>query len=289
MAALPLAGKRILVTRAAHQAGKHSEGLRALGAEPVEVPVIEIRPPLDFAPLDRALRALSDYDWLILTSANTVQALSDRAAVLDLDLAAATQLNVTAVGEATAMTASHAGFAVALIPDSYVAESLVDKLLKHGHEVSGHDFSRAVDGEEKLGALAPEGSLYGQRILIARAAVARDVIPDALRGAGATVDVVDAYRNVMPASAPALLRDALEKGIAAAAFTSSSSVTHLANAARQAGIAFPFAGVAAVSIGPITSQTLRVLGWEPAAEASPSDVSGLVAAVLRALADSPPL
>ena len=112
----------------------------------------------------------------------------------------------------------------------------------------------------------------GQRVLLARAAIARDVIPDALRAAGATVDVVDAYRNVMPESAPALLRDALQKGIDAATFTSSSSVTHLAEAARQAGIAFPFAGVAAISIGPITSQTLRELGWEPAAEANPSDI-----------------
>ena len=87
----------------------------------------------------------------------------------------------------------------------------------------------------------------------------------------------------MPESAPALLRDALQKGIAAAAFTSSSSVTHLADAARHAGIAFPFAGVAAISIGPITSKTLRDLGWEPAAEASPSDVSGLIQAITNAL------
>ena len=82
MTALPLAGKRVLVTRAAHQAAKLSEGLRALGAEPVEVPVIEIRPPLDLAPLDRALRTLNSYDWLILTSANTVHALAERAASL---------------------------------------------------------------------------------------------------------------------------------------------------------------------------------------------------------------
>jgi uroporphyrinogen-III synthase len=87
----------------------------------------------------------------------------------------------------------------------------------------------------------------------------------------------------MPESAPALLREALQKGIAAAAFTSSSSVTHLADAARQAGIAFPFAGVAAISIGPITSKTLRELGWEPAAEASPSDVPGLIEAICRVL------
>ena len=258
MNALPLAGRRILVTRAAHQAGKLSDGLRALGAEPVEVPVIEIRPPSDFAPLDRALRQLDSYDWLILTSANTVRALADRAASLGLSLAAATRLNISAVGEATAEAARHAGLAVALVPESYVAESLTESL--------------AVQTR-------------GKKVLLARAAIARDVIPHALRAAGATVDVVDAYRNVMPVSAPALLRDALKKGIDAAAFTSSSSVTHLADAARQAGIAFPFADVAAISIGPITSKTLRDLGWEPAAEASPSDVPGLIEATRRVLSN----
>ncbi len=123
----------------------------------------------------------------------------------------------------------------------------------------------------------------GKKVLLARASIARDVIPGALRAAGATVDVIDAYRNVMPEAAPALLREALKKGIAAAAFTSSSTVTHLADAARQAGIAFPFAGVAAVSIGRITSQTLRDLGWEPAAEATQSNVPGLIQAVARVL------
>ena len=75
----------------------------------------------------------------------------------------------------------------------------------------------------------------------------------------------------------------MEKGIDAVTFTSSSSVTHLANAARAGGIAFPFAGVRAISIGPVTSQTLRDLGWEPAAEASVSDIPGLIAAVKFAL------
>ena len=82
----PLAGMRVLVTRASHQAGKLSEGLRALGAVPVEVPLLEIQPPADFAPLDRALRELDSYDWLILTSANTVQSLQQRTQTLGLSL-----------------------------------------------------------------------------------------------------------------------------------------------------------------------------------------------------------
>jgi uroporphyrinogen-III synthase len=255
---LPLAGRRILVTRAAHQAGKLSEGLRALGAEPVEVPVLEIQPPVSFEPLDEALRKLHQYSWLILTSANTVRALVERGAELDLALAADVPRQVAAIGDATAAAARHAGFDVALVPESYVAESLVEQLAQ-----------RAA----------------GQKVLIARAAIARDVIPDALRAAGALVDVVDAYRNVMPEAAPAQLRQALEQGIDAATFTSSSSVTHLAKAAYATGLAFPFAGVRAISIGPITSQTLREHGWEPAIEAELSDIPGLIAALARLLQD----
>ncbi len=124
-----------------------------------------------------------------------------------------------------------------------MADGLVDELLQQPGFL--HSVNRTTDGSR------------GQHILLARAEIARDVIPDALRAAGAIVDVVDVYRNVMPDAAPAMLRTALERGIDAATFTSSSSVTHLADAARAAGIAFPLANVKAISIGPITSATLR--------------------------------
>jgi uroporphyrinogen-III synthase len=253
---LPLAGRRVLVTRAAHQAGKLSEGLRSLGAEPVEVPVLEIRPPESFAALDAALFGLDGYDWLILTSVNTVQAIAQRAGELGTDLAQPAGLKVAAVGESTAAAARQAGFEITFVPESYLAESLVEGLM---------------------------GQKSAKKILLARAAVARDVIPDALRESGTTVDVVDAYRNGMPERAPTLLQQALVRGIDAATFTSSSSATHLAQAAHAAGVGWPFAGVPAVSIGPITSATLRKLGWEPAAEANISAIPGLIAAVAQLL------
>jgi uroporphyrinogen-III synthase/uroporphyrinogen III methyltransferase/synthase len=254
----PLVGCRVLVTRAAHQAGKLSDGLRALGAEPVEVPVIEIQPPASYDALDGGLRNLGRYDWLILTSANTVHVLAERAAAFGIDFAEKSP-PVAAVGKATAEAAQQAGFTVALTPDAYVAESLVSAL---GDRISG------------------------KRVLLARAAVARDVIPDALRAASAQVDVVDAYQNAIPAGAPEQLRIALSQGIDAATFTSSSSATHLAEVARTAGISFPFAGVPAISIGPITTQTIRDLGWPPAAEAEPHDIPGLIAATARYLSRS---
>jgi uroporphyrinogen-III synthase len=254
---LPLAGRRVLVTRARHQAGKLSQGLRALGAEPVEVPVLEIRPPESFDPLDSALRRLDHYDWLIVTSANTVRALVERCAALGISPREGKLPQVAAVGAATADAARDAGFDVALVPPKYVAESLVESLA---------------------------GQVAQRQILLARAEIARDVIPDALRDAGAVVDVVDAYRNAVPEAAPALLREAISRGIDAATFTSSSSVTHLAEAASAARLTFPFAGVPAVSIGPVTTATLREAGWEPAGEAETHDIPGLLTAVVHALA-----
>jgi uroporphyrinogen-III synthase len=146
-----------------------------------------------------------------------------------------------------------AGFSVAITAKEYVAESLIESLAERS---------------------------AGQRILLARAAIARDLIPDELRATGAIVEVVDAYRNAVPPEAPGKLHSALNARIDAATFTSSSSVTHLAEVARAAKIAFPFAGVKAISIGPITSATLRELHWPPAAEADPHDIAGLIAAVI---------
>ena len=100
MSGLPLAGRRVLVTRAAHQAGKLSNELRARGAEPVEVPVLEVCPPESYEPLDRALRQLGSYDWLILTSANTVQAIAERAAALGLVFAPLDSVKIAVVGTA---------------------------------------------------------------------------------------------------------------------------------------------------------------------------------------------
>jgi uroporphyrinogen-III synthase/uroporphyrinogen III methyltransferase/synthase len=254
VSSLSLEGRRVLVTRSAGQTAKLSDGLRTLGAIPVEVPVLEIVPPESYTPLDEALTHLDRYDWLVLTSTNTLREVSARCSLSGVNPIDAKDLNVAAVGRATAEAARELGFRVAVVPDAQMAEGLVAAL-----------------GER----------VRGKRVLLPRAAVARDLIPDALREAGAEVDVVEAYRNVVPEAAPEQLRHAMVDGIDAATFTSSSSVTHLAEAARIAEIGWPIAAVAAVSIGPITSRTLRDLGWEPAVEANPSDVQGLIAAVVR--------
>jgi uroporphyrinogen-III synthase len=255
MTPLPLANRRVFVTRGASQAPKLSDGLRALGAIPVEVPVIEIRPPESYESLDTALRNLGEYDWMIFTSSNSVHVFGERSASLGI-VAPPTGLQVATIGAATAQAARNAGLAVSLVPEAYVAEGLVTAL---------------------------QNQIAGKRVLLARAAVARDVIPDALRSAGASVDVVDAYQNVMPEAAPHQLRHAYARGLDAATFTSSSSVTHLANAAKAAALSFPLKDVRAISIGPVTTQTLRALNWPPAAEADPHDIQGLITAVTKVL------
>ena len=208
---LPLAGRTILVTRARHQAGRLAEALRAVGAQVVEIPAIAIVPPDSYAELDRALGILQQYQWLIVTSANAVAALRARLAVAD----AFSHLQIAAVGSATAAALRELGLAVAVTPAEYVAESLVEAL------------GSRVDG---------------QRVLVARAAVSRDVIPDALRARGATVDVTDAYRTVIPEESVTEIRTLFGpdgRVPDAATFTSSSTATNFAALLGAAGVAWP--------------------------------------------------
>ena len=244
--------RRILVTRSAGQAGKLSEGLAAHGFTPIEVPVLAIVPPHSYDHLDSAVRTLDRYDWLILTSTNAVDAFRDRCIACDVDPRQTDKLQVAVIGRATADAAGALGLHVSIVPEVQVAEGLIHEL---------------------------KDVVRDRHILLPRAELARDVLPHALRAAGAHVEIVEAYRNALPEDAPAKLREAMEQGIAAATFTSSSSVSHLAEAAKMAGVPFPLDNVPAVSIGPITSHTLRGMNWPPAVEAAPHDIPGLIDAV----------
>jgi uroporphyrinogen-III synthase len=234
-----------------------SAELTKLGAKAIEVPAIEILPAASFGMLDDALRNIARFQWLIVTSANSVRVVQERCVELNLWPSDFLHLKTAAVGAATARAMEEAGFSVAVTPKEYVAESLLDAL--------------------------PE-ELRENRVLIARAEVARDVIPDALRARGARVDVVEAYRTTVPRESVAMMAEVFAARLPdAATFTSSSTVTNFFYLLREAGCVRPD-GMLAVSIGPITSQTLRDHGWEPAAEADPHDVTGLVAAAVRVLA-----
>jgi len=240
---LPLFGQRIVVTRARGQADALSSRLRALGADVVEMASIAIQPAADYDPLDEAIARLGDYDWLIFTSVNGVRFFLDRLDRSATDLRAL-RARICAIGPATRAAIEALHLKVDVIGKEYVAEGL-------------------------LAAFAPY-HLAGQRILFPRAAVARDLVPVELAKRGAQVDVVEAYRTVVPAIVPPQPRPDW------ITFTSSSTVRNYV-AALGAG---SLAGVKIASIGPVTSATARELGIEITAEASVYTIDGLVEAIL---------
>ncbi|MEP6716111.1 MAG: uroporphyrinogen-III C-methyltransferase [Terriglobia bacterium] len=246
---LPLFGRRIVVTRARSQAGTLSAMLRQLGADVVELPTIEILPASDYAPLDRAISELESYSWLIFTSANGVAHFLDRLAHNGRD-PRAIRGSIAAIGPATAEAFTAAHIKVDLTAETYVAEGL-------------------------LSALEPF-DLAGARILIARAAVARDVLPIELTRRGAHVDVVEAYRTLTPEGLGERARQVLATHPDWITFTSSSTVENLIAAAGAGALA----NVHTASIGPITSASLRRHGVAVTLEAPVFTVSGLVEAII---------
>jgi uroporphyrinogen-III synthase len=256
----PLAGLRILVGRAAHQAGALSSGLRKLGAEVLEIPFIEIRKPRSYRPLDSALRNLSKYDWLILTSVNGVEAFWNRLRKLHLTRRELAHLQIAAIGPATRQALQKCGIRVDVVPNEYVAESVVARLC------------------DRIG---------GRRVLLARARVARDVIPRELRKLGAQVDVVEAYETVIPRASRARLRAVLKnpkRRPHVITFTSSSTVRNFLAlvAGKSTSATRLLQSIRFASIGPVTSSTLRELGLPVDIEAKEYTIPGLINALVRA-------
>lgn len=228
------------------------------GLETVVIPAIELAAPGSWCALDAALACLRSYDWLVFTSANAVEAFAERARAMGV---VSTLPKVAAIGPATARAvASALGAGVALMPVQAVAESFVEALKPY--------------------ALRADGS--ATRFLLVRAEVARDVLPEALVEAGAEVTIAAAYRTVIPAGSVAAVRELFrsrESWPDAITFTSSSTVTNLLTLTEAAGVVLPDA-VPRISIGPITSQTLREAGMPAHAEAKEASVAGLVEAVV---------
>ena len=265
--ALPLHGICVLVGRARHQASALSSGLRDLGAEVMEIPFIEIRRPRSCKLLDNALRNLSEYDWLILTSVNGVEALWERLRKLRLGEKQLRHLQIAAIGPATQRSIEQHGLKVNVVPKEYVAESVVTSL---------------------------RWKVKGKRVLLARAKVARDVIPRELRKLGARVDVVEAYETIIPRSSRQQLRTVLRNAKRRPdwiTFTSSSTARNfVALFGKSRGRGRPrhtvqihtkqLDGVRFASIGPVTSSTLRELGLPVDVEATEYTIPGLIDAIV---------
>jgi uroporphyrinogen III methyltransferase/synthase len=248
---LPLFGSRIVVTRDRNQALELAEPLEALGAETFLLPVIEIRAAADPQPLDRAIAELRSYDWLIFTSANGVRHFADRLDRSAFDLRSL-RARICAIGPATRAAVETLHLKVDKMPGEYVAESLLD----------------AFSADD----------LAGKRILLPRAAVARDLVPAELTRRGAVVNVVEAYRTGMPENAAERAREVLSRDPDWITFTSSSTVKNFVQAAGREALD----NLKIASIGPITSATLREHGVEATVEANPHTTGGLIQALIAA-------
>ncbi len=275
--ALPLQGWRILVTRPREQAGAFSEQLRALGAMPVEFPAIRIVPPEDWGPLDDALKRLCAadwYDWLVFTSANGVRICFERLGSLGYDAQDIGNVRVAAIGPVTATTLKRFGIIADLVPGEYIAESVAAAL---------------IDEARRQGE-----ALEGKKVLLARAAEARNVLVAELQRAGASVDVVAAYRTAGISTDDERGREVLRMlethQLDMLTFTSSSTVRNfmLWLMHCDAGVANSFmrsvtqdAQPKIASIGPITSQTAREFGLDVHVEAQEFTIAGLLEAIMR--------
>ncbi|HYI16486.1 MAG TPA: uroporphyrinogen-III synthase [Thermomicrobiales bacterium] len=245
----PLTGYRVLVTRARSQAGALTDRLQRLGATVVELPSIEIA-PADPEPLDSAICNVTRYDWIVFTSVNGVDAFLNRLSVHTQDAVSMSRVRIAAIGTATAQRLLDAGFNVDLMPDQFIAESVVAALA-----------SRNIDG---------------QRILLPQAEIARDTVAEGLRRAGAIVDVVVAYRTILPDDYDSDHVQRLIAGVDVITFASPSSVR---NMLVMADGRLP--GVPVVCIGPVTANAASDAGLPVAGVADIYTTEGLVDAVVQ--------
>lgn len=253
----PLFGKKIIVTRAREQASDFLAKLLELGANGIEFPTIEIVPPDTYAPLDKAIKELKNYDWILFTSVNGVKYFFKRVHELGGDVRCLMNIKVGAIGPKTAEAIQKKGIIPDLVPDEYRAEAVVKAF-------------RNFDTKEL-------------KILLPRASQAREVLPDELRKMGADINVVDAYRTVTPGYKSNEVRSMFESGgINMVTFTSSSTVTNFMNmfGTETEQLKSWLKKVDIASIGPITSDRARKLGLNVNVEAKDYTIAGLTEAIL---------
>jgi uroporphyrinogen III methyltransferase/synthase len=253
----PLFGKRIVLTRAQEQAREFSQLLAAYGAEPVEVPTIQIVPPASWQAIDNAVTHLSTYQWLIFTSVNGVRPFMDRLRAAGKDARALANLRLCAIGPRTAQELGTYGLTPDVVPTEFQAEGVVT-------------------------ALADVG-IHGSRILIPRAEVAREILPNQLRELGATVEVLPVYRTIVPAVGVASLMQQLQDGqVAVVTFTSSSTVRNFMELLGGRDRVRPLlAGTVVACIGPITARTAEEYGVTVTVMPAENTVPALADAIVR--------
>ena len=252
--ARPLFGRRIVVTRAREQSSEFKAVLAELGASCIEFPTIEIQPPPSWDPLDAAVADLPRYQWVIFTSVNGVRFFMERLRAAGLDARALGGIRIAAIGPKTAQCLETYGLRPDLLPKEYRAESVLE-------EMAGLE-------------------LNGTRILIPRAMVARDILPDTLRERGSLVDVVPAYQTVLPGEGRSKVLDRLNGGeIDCITFTSSSTVINFFSLFKRDEILPLLKKVSIACIGPVTAETAKQHGVDVHVMPSEYTIEGLVAAI----------
>ena len=255
----PLVGRTIVITRARTQADEFLRALEELGANVIVCPTIEITEPESYDRLDEALNDLYGYDWLVFTSVNGVDHFLRRFNSAGLDVTQLDEMRVCAIGEATATRLGEAQIHVDVVPAEFKAEGVFAAL----EQYSG----------------GPE-ALRGLNFLIPRAAIARDYLPRALSAAGARVDVVPAYRTVLPDNLDRGKISAMLAGSAdCIAFTSSSTVRNLAQLFDTPDLSQKLPGVVVACIGDITAQTAVEYGLQPLIQPREFTVPALAQAI----------
>lgn len=253
----PLFGKRIVLTRAQEQAGEFSQLLAAYGAEPIELPTIQIEPPASWQTVDEAIATLDKYQWIIFTSVNGVVPFMERVRAAGKDARALGGLHVCAIGPRTAQEVERYGIRPDVVPAEYQAEGVIASLEERG--------------------------MSGVRVLIPRAEVARELLPERLRELGATVDVVTVYRTMMPTNDVASFTQQLRAGrIAVLTFTSSSTVKNFVELLGGREIAQKLAAQAVIAcIGPITARTAEEYGLTVGILPAENTIPALADAIAR--------
>ena len=252
----PLAGKRIVITRARKQAETVARSIEELGGEVIDFPTIEICPPESFAEFDAALDKLSLYDWVIFTSVNSVEPFLERLKLRGETAEALSAHKVGAIGAETAKRLEAARIRASLVPERYQAEGILD-------------------------AISPE-EICGKRVLIPRAAEAREILPATLRKWGAVVDVVVAYRTELPRLDVRPLSDLLvERKVDVITFTSSSTVRNFVRLFGGRKLGEIARGSTIACIGPITAATVEELGGRADIVADQFTVKDMLRAIVE--------
>ena len=251
---LPLQGHKVFITRDRESIEAFAKPVREAGGQPIAFPVIAFE-ALHGADLSKALANLSQYDWILFTSGNGVDFFFDALWSAELDARALGHARIGCIGPSTASRLTVRSLRADLVPETFVAEVFLQELLEH--------------------------DLTGKRVLLARAAKARDILPAGLRAAGATVDVVGVYETVVPQLDPATIAGSMGPEKPWLTFTASSTVENFCSAFDVADLKMIQGGCRVACIGPITAETATLFGFDVDVVAEEFTIQGLVDALVN--------